>query len=298
MGILIFFGVAERELASVGIGIAPDVSSAETRKAPAPLYDREHLPPPPELRAEAYIVRLIGDDYPLLRRREEKELAPASLTKILTSVLAKEELSEQTRIVFSKEAKNVEQKTSAVAAGEEFLRDDVIAFALIESANDAARALAQAIGARRGGKSFEERMNVFEALINQKIRALGLTHTYFSNATGLDKENHYSSAKDLAEIAEYAWVHHPDIWEISRLAAAAITSQNGTVYEIENTNDLLREFPGIRGGKTGFTDNALEALILLYPVRPSYTAVIVLLRSEDRFGDGRKVIRWLEEAFQ
>jgi D-alanyl-D-alanine carboxypeptidase len=78
---------------------------------------------------------------------------------------------------------------------------------------------------------------------------------------------------------------------------ADITSMGDRAYHIEATNQLLSEFPALRGGKTGLTDFAKGALILLYPVRPDRTAVIIILGSDDRFADGRNLIHWLESAF-
>ena len=102
------------------------------------------------------------------------------------------------------------------------------------------------------------------------------------------------SAEDLAILAEYILKKHTKILEISRTVETVVYSDKLTEYRVANTNDLLREFPAILGGKTGFTDNAKGALLFLYPVRPGLTAIAVLLGSEDRFEDGRWIIQWLE----
>lgn len=255
------------------------------------------LPPEPEINAHAYLVRIIGEDTPLLMRRAEKSLPPASLTKILTSVIALEELPPETKISFSKDAKNTEPKISDAKLNEIFRKEDVIRFAMIASANDAAVALAEAVGKQKGAHTFIDAIHNFVVLMNDKARALGLFNSSFENPTGLDQKNHRTSAEDLARLIEYIWYYHPDLWEISRTKETIVYSDSQKEHTIQNTDELLREFPAIRGSKTGLTDEAKGALILLYPVKPDKTALAVILGSENRFEDGRRIIQWIEKAF-
>lgn len=254
------------------------------------------LTPSPELKAQAYTVKIVGVNRPLLSQREWKRLAPASLTKILTAVLAKEILPADEKIIFSKETKQTEEKLSPLKADEETTRDKAIELALVNSFNDAALALAESIGKSRGGVNFAERLAIFKTLANEKTHLLRLQDSEFKNPIGLDEDGHYATAQDLAELAEYIWLRHSDLWTISRQVATVVGTENGTEYKINNTNELLKEFPAILGGKTGFTDKARGALLFLYPLRPNKTVVVVILSSEDRFGDGRKIINWLETS--
>lgn len=250
--------------------------------------------PAPEINAHAYIVKIIGRNQPLLSRRAWKSLPPASLTKLLTTVLAKESLLAEDKITFSEEAKNTEEKLSPVKKEDAVSRDQAIALALVNSFNDAALALAENIGKEKGGLTSQEKLDIFKTLLNEKANQLSLFGSEFQNPIGLDEDGHYASAQDLARLAEYIWLSHPDIWEISRQIETTIKTEKGFVYKINNTNDLLKEFPAILGSKTGFTEKARGTLLFLYPVRPDKTAIMVLLGSEDRFGDGRKIIQWLE----
>ena len=280
-------------------------SSVLTLRARTPIVAREKilekspriLPPDPEINAHAYLVRLIGDETPLLKRRSEKSLPPASLTKILTSIIALEELPPETKISFSRDAKNTEPKISDAKLNETFRKEDIIRFAMISSANDAAVALAEAIGKQKGAHTFTDAMHNFVVLMNDKARALGLLNSSFKNPTGLDQKNHQTSAEDLARLIEYIWYYHPDLWEISRTKETIVYSDSQKEHTIQNTDELLREFPGIQGSKTGLTDEAKGTLILLYPVKPDKTALAVILGSENRFEDGRRIIQWIEKAF-
>lgn len=253
--------------------------------------------PQPQINAHAYLVKIIGEDGALLSQRSWKPLPPASLTKILTALVAYEELPAAEKIRFSEDAKRVEEKTSSAKAGEIFARNDVIRLALIGSANDAALALAESVGAEMGGATFEDRVRLFVWKMNERARELGMLSSEFKNPAGLDEEGHLSTAEDVTRLAEYTWFRHKELWENSRIISAEILSESGNIHKVVTTNDLLKEFPAILGGKTGFTDEAKGTLIMLYPMRPDKVAVIVILGSDDRFGDGRKIIQWLEESF-
>jgi D-alanyl-D-alanine carboxypeptidase len=247
------------------------------------------LRPAPELSAHAHLVGIMGEKWPLLKQREWKPLAPASLSKLMTAVLAEDYLPPLAPIIFSETAKSMKEdgeKMSKVDVGEILTKEDVIKLLLIASANDAATALAEMLGGE----------DQFQKLASQKAREIGLKNSQFVNPTGLDEDGHYTTAEDLARLAAYIWQNHPSIWEITRLKEAVIFSEPDHEYTVETTNKLLAGFPGILGGKTGFTDDAKESLILLYPVRPDKVAIIVILRSDNRFEDARKIIKWLENG--
>lgn len=272
---------------------------------------------PPDVSAEAYIVRFVGDERPVLERRADKPLAPASLTKIMTAVAAAEKLAPGDTGVMTAFAKAVEERKSPAREGEEFSRDDLLRAALVMSANDAALTLAERVGEQYGGiaeecgdivprvpciqqratSAAERHVAAFVRLMNAKSRILGMDATHFENPTGLDMPGHVSTARDLARMAEYVFGRYPALWEMTRRQEVEIAAIGGGAYTLANSNPLLAEFPGLAGGKTGLTDRAKEALMLLYPAGENRIAVIVILRSDDRFGDGRKIIRWLEENF-
>ena len=255
------------------------------------------LPAEPDVLAESFLVQIIGNQAPVLVRRPSQQMRPASLTKILTSLIAIEELDKDAPVVFSSFAKAAGEKESPVPVGEAFIRNNAIRFAVVESANDAAVALAEAVGRKRGAFSFDDALSLFVQAANQKAKQLDMRNSQFQNPTGLDADNHYTTAEDLFRLVSNSLETHPEIWEFSRENGADIRSLTGTSYHIAATNQLLSEFPGLMGGKTGLTDQAKGALILLYPVTPDHTAVIIILGSDNRFEDGRKLIRWLEEVF-
>jgi D-alanyl-D-alanine carboxypeptidase (penicillin-binding protein 5/6) len=119
---------------------------------------------------------------------------------------------------------------------------ELIEAALIQSANDAAVALAQYVG--------NGSIPAFVAMMNEKARQLGLTETHFANPDGLDAAGHYSSARDVTKLAQIL-MHDPFVRSIVRLRVAHITGRT-----LHTWNDLLATFPGVIGVKTGHTDKA------------------------------------------
>ena len=275
-------------LAAVGGQTAKPVTQKINTASILPVYIG------PELSAQAYLVKIVGEDKVLLTQRAWKKLPPASLTKIMTSLVALRELNPFNRITFSRDSKNTEQIVSPTKAGESFTREDMVRLAIVGSANDAALALAEETGRSKGAQSFGESLMIFKDLMNQEAARLGMADTSFENPVGFDDPTHYTTAQDLARLAEYTWFNYPLIWEFSRSQEADVYSEVGNAYKMANSNNLLKEFPSILGTKTGTTDNAKEALVMFYPVRPDKTALVIILKSENRAEDGRKILQWLD----
>lgn len=256
---------------------------------------------PPTLTAYAYLVRFLGGGRVILKQREWEPLPPASLTKILTALIAEERLAPDDTIPLSQEAKQrggrEGGKISDVPAGESLKRDDMLRLAMVASANDAALALAETVGRKEGAYMFSDAVARFVERMNKKAHEIGLRHSFFQNPTGLNEPLHRMNAYDLADLVAYSWYTHPHLFEISRTTEATVTTTSGAEYVLSNTNELLGEFPAILGSKTGYLNAENETLAMVYPVLPDRAAIIVLLGSKDRFGDGRKIIQWLEEAF-
>ncbi|OHA03943.1 MAG: hypothetical protein A3J58_03000 [Candidatus Sungbacteria bacterium RIFCSPHIGHO2_02_FULL_52_23] len=287
--LLSFMGRDDR----VPSGTGAEQASAEIMPAPVVVPNIAE----PILNAEAYMVRFADNASPLLTRHADEALSPASLTKIMTVFAARQILAPDDNVLFTEDAKMAETVRSDASSGEIFMRDDAVRMAMIPSANDAALALADAAGRKAGEGDFESRIAFFVRFMNEQARVMGLHETHFTNPTGLDAPGHMASVRDLAELVRVALARDPEMFAISREMAADVFSTAGKRHTMESTNDLLKEFPALAGGKTGMTDNAKGTLVLVYPVPPHRTAIIVLMKSEDRFGDGRKIIRWLEEAF-
>lgn len=258
----------------------------------------------PELTAEAVLIERLKNGETLFGRNADARLPIASLTKLMTALLLAEEIEPLAEVEFSSSAKEIgaaDDKRSAVLAGERLRAEDVLAMLLISSDNDAAYAVAEHVAARRRPElrsaTFPERISAFVGLMNERAAELGLANTHFANPAGRDHPENFSSARDLGRLAAFIARERPALLAASRTRETFVFGARGRRYGLVNTDPLLGEFPALYGSKTGFEENAKGALLLLYQLAPDDPMAIVLLRSSDRFGDGRSAIGWLESGF-
>jgi D-alanyl-D-alanine carboxypeptidase (penicillin-binding protein 5/6) len=198
--------------------------------------------PPPGIDAAAWY--LVGDDGAVLARgNASSPRAVASITKLMTAVVALErsELTDLVRV--SPGATRIGESTVYLRAGEELTVGELIRATLVPSANDAAQALALHVG--RGDA------DRFVQLMNAKARELGLSDTRFENAHGLDESGHVSSARDATALVRYA-LGVPFIRD--GLSRSSVTLPGGRTFT--TTDDLLVGWAPLVGGKTGHTRDA------------------------------------------
>ena len=175
----------------------------------------------------------------------------ASTTKIMTALVAIENGDADAEIVIPGAAVGVEGSSLYLKAGEKMTLRDLLYGLLLQSANDAAEAIAIAIGGSVEG---------FADLMNEKAAAMGLTDTHFTNPHGLADENHYTTARELAKIAAEA-MQQPLFCEICGARRAAIPNGEGGKRYLVNHNKLLFTYAGAIGVKTGFTKKAGRCLV-------------------------------------
>ena len=235
-------------------------------------------------------------DLVLFQKNESEKLPIASLTKLMTALVASNIYQLSDRIEISKQAIKQEGEEVKLKVGEMLSVRELLSMALIESSNDAAYALATPnVGRERmGEESFVDLMNL-EAYYNV---GLNPKTTHFINPTGLDPGDpfqitNYSTAEDLVKLAKYLIKYKPEILEILS------QKENGDFdYTLENTNELLGEIEEIIGGKTGYTDRAGGCLILILEGPRKNTFLInVILGSENRFEEMKQLINWTKQAF-
>jgi serine-type D-Ala-D-Ala carboxypeptidase (penicillin-binding protein 5/6) len=179
----------------------------------------------------------------LLARGAHDRLPMASITKLMTALLTIEREKPGEVVVVDPDAVGVTGSTIRLRAGERLTVRDLLAAALIQSANDSANALAEHVGDGDGGR--------FVDLMNQRARALGLRETQFARPDGLDVAGHYSTAWDVTRLGLVA-MQEPLIRRLVRMESASIAGGR----TLHTWNDLLGEFPGVFGVKTGHTSGA------------------------------------------
>jgi len=187
----------------------------------------------------------------LYEKNATQRLPPASLTKIMTALVALEKAPPQQVVSVDSRALVKRPPRLKLKTGEEFLLNDLLAAMLVTSANDACQAVALHIGGE---------YDSFVELMNTRAQALHLQETHFANPCGFDAPDHYSTAVDLAKLTEEA-MGTPTFAMMVRTLERDITSLNGQhQVHLSSTNQLLLD-PDITGVKTGFTAKAGRCLI-------------------------------------
>ncbi len=205
----------------------------------------------PRVDARAYLVMNAATGDVLVSKNVNARLPIASLTKLMTVDVALQHLSLDRYVTVSSRATSAGEESAGLRAGEQILVGDLVRAALIQSANDAADALADA--ASNGNRA------LFVSWMNREARDLGLTRTHFTRPDGLDAPRHYSSARDITRLAQWA-MGLPEVRNTVRLRGSTISGGR----TLSTWNDLLDTFPGVVGVKTGHTDEAGWCQVALY----------------------------------
>ena len=233
--------------------------------------------------AQAYLVETNG--AALWEKQAHRRLSPASLTKLMTALLVAEHQQPDALVTVSPAAAKETGSRIDIKAGETFRSADLLAAALIASANDACHALADAVAGDQ---------KRFVQLMNRRARELGMQDTHFANACGHDAADHYSSAQDLGLLAHEV-LKHPAMLSLTSKIDTRITTQDGAhSYRFENKNELIGRYPGAFGLKSGYTANAGKCLIA-YAKRGEQRVLLVMLHGKNRWWDA---VDMLDAAFE
>ena len=186
---------------------------------------------------------------------KDERLAPASMTKLMTMLLIMEALEENKinlddMVLISKNASDMGGSQVFLETNSEIQVEQLLKGIAIASGNDAAVAMAEHIAGST---------NEFVNMMNKKVKELGLKNTNFVNVHGLDVDNHYSSAYDMAVIAREL-LKHEKILEYSSLYEDYLIKPDGSKTWLVNTNKLVRFYAGVDGLKTGYTSAAKYCL--------------------------------------
>jgi serine-type D-Ala-D-Ala carboxypeptidase (penicillin-binding protein 5/6) len=199
--------------------------------------------PPPPVSAHAFFVVSAVDNSTLAARSPAAKRAVASITKLMTVLVALEHVSPDEMVVVPRQATGIGEATAGLRPGDRVTVRDLVVGVLVPSANDAATALALFVA--------HGSLPRFVALMNAKARLLGMRDTHFANPHGLDQAGHHSSARDTVTLLRAA-LRKPLVREWSRRRAATLSTGRMVV----STDDLLGRVPQLVGGKTGHTDDA------------------------------------------
>ena len=222
----------------------------------------------------------------LYKKNINERLSIASLTKLMTALVVTENINLMEVVTISKEAVETEGNRVDLWPQETISAKSLLYALLIPSSNDAAVALA-------------EHLEGFVELMNERAKNLGLKNTHFTNPAGFDEPGNFSTAYDLARLTSFL-LDRPLIFEISKIPRMRIYSADESInHLLFNTNKLLGELPAIVGGKTGFTEEAKETMVLVVKESTKNHQIIsVVLGSEDKFEETKRLIEWILKVYE
>ncbi|WP_217913427.1 D-alanyl-D-alanine carboxypeptidase family protein [Miltoncostaea marina] len=243
--------------------------------------------PAPEVAAAAYILVNPRTGETLAQRAPDRELAMASTTKIMTALVVLDEAGLDEEYTVPRAAVEIGGSSAGLVAGERLSVRDLLTGLLVASGNDAGLTLAQGVAGSEAA---------FVELMNARARRMGLAHTRFHNAHGLDAPGHHSSVSDLIRLGRVA-MRDPVFRAIVASRRATIPGPRGAgVRELVSENLLLDLDPGADGVKTGMTNDAGYAIVARSR-RPAlgvtlYAAMIGSPSGEQRAQDTKRLLDW------
>ena len=208
-----------------------------------------------QVQINSYIVKETGSSKVLMAKDIDRPVSPASLTKILTCIMAIESGRLDQDVLITKESTMVEPSKAGFRQGDKIKLVDLVKAAMVNSSNDAAFAIAIHLSGT---------LDSFVASMNYKAKMIGMKNSRFTNPAGFDKgiyAGNISTAEDLLRLTEYA-VKNPVFNQVARLEKAVFMEQTThKVYCLRTHNKLLDKYPYAVGIKTGYTTKAGGCLI-------------------------------------
>lgn len=252
----------------------------------------------PEIEAKAALIFDPGKDKILFQKNIEQVLPIASLTKLMTGLIVLEKMDLGEIVVVSESALAGYGEQGGLMRHETISVGNLLNILLIESSNDAALALAEAVEEKNSGVGFV-------SLMNQKAQDLGLKNTIFVEPSGYESGN-VSTAWEIARLAEYSF-NQPLLWQILKAPTLDVFSADGQIkHHLVNTDELLNRLPNIVGGKTGYTPEAQGCLLLVTEEKNGSSSaalnnsshlITVILGAQERFLETERLLDWVREAY-
>jgi D-alanyl-D-alanine carboxypeptidase len=243
------------------------------------------LPVDPELppiTAAAWLLYDVETDSVLASHNADEERPMASVTKLMSAVVASRRADPDELVVISDHAAAVGEAEIGLVPGELWTVRDLLAAMMVRSGNDAAVAVAEHIAGNEPA---------FIRLMNEEAAAMGMANSSFANPHGLDAPDHYTTASDLLIVAQAA-LEDPLLTKLMRTQTVRFRPDSeGRPRRANSTNKLLGVYPGTIGMKTGFTGRAGKVLVSA-ATQGERTLIAVVMGSKDHFDDSRRLLEY------
>jgi len=243
--------------------------------------------PEVQIVGEAGIVKDLITGEVLYSKNKNEEHPLASLTKIMSSIIASEYLEDETLVTIHSHD-ILKEGDSGLFENELWKAKELLGLTLVASSNDGTSAIKTTIE-----KNYQ--IDLINEM-NKKAKLLDLDNTYFLNESGLDVTENiggsYGSAEDIADLLDYAILNHYDLFNNTNKDYNTFYSVNYGPHTVQNTNLVTQSIPSLLIGKTGFTDLAGGNLAIVFEKEPMHPIAVVVLGStkNDRFTDVEKLV--------
>lgn len=245
------------------------------------------LPAPPKVSAKNAVVIELTSGKVLYEKNADEKAYPASITKILTALVAIENEDVNTVVTVTDSAVGVEGSSIYLTKEETLPLKDLLYGMMLRSGNDAAVAIAAEVGG-----TTEE----FVEMMNERARKIGAKNTHFTNPNGLQDENHYTTAKDMAQISREA-MKNSAFREIAAAKSYTTDRGEGKYNYFANKNKVIYQYEGGTGIKIGFTKTAGRTLVASSK-RDGMELICVVLNAPDWFNDTYNLMDYCYENYQ
>lgn len=255
----------------------------------APTYSDEIWTPqsPPGISAQTAIMIEANSGEVLYEKNAEGKAYPASITKIMTALLAVENGTLDKKVKVSANASGVEGSSIYLEVGEKISLRDLVYGLMLRSGNDAAIAISEEIGGSTSN---------FVIMMNKRARELGAFNTHFTNPNGLHNPDHYTTAKDMALIAMAA-MKNADFKEVAATKSWVTERGEGKYNYFYNKNKVVYQYNGGTGIKIGYTKAAGRTLVASSE-RNGMELICVVMNAPDWFQDTYKLMDYAYSQYE
>jgi len=242
----------------------------------------------PKIEAKAALIMDFESGSILYEKNANQKMQIASITKLMTAIVALENANLNETVTVSSKAALTEGSKAWLLQGEKITMKNSLFALLINSGNDAAVAIAQHIAGD---------IPSFVDMMNEKAKKLGLNGTHFKNPIGFDSLENYSTTRDIALIGRYAF-RKKFIRDAVRIHTMQITSIDEEIsHDLKSTNKLLDSFLNVIGLKTGHTELAGLCFVSVIDDNHGNKIITVILNSPDRFQETKSLASWAFNSY-
>lgn len=255
----------------------------------SPVYGTEPAAPvcPPEISAQAAIMIEANSGEVLFEKNPDQKAYPASITKIMTALLAIENGALDKKVKISENASGIEGSSIYLETGEKIPLRDLVYGLMLRSGNDAAIAIAEEIGGCTDN---------FVMMMNKRARELGAFDTHFANPNGLHNPDHYTTARDMALISMAA-MENPEFEKVASAKSWVSDRGEGKYNYFYNKNKVVYQYEGGTGIKIGYTRAAGRTLVASSR-RNGMELICVVMNAPNWFQDTYKLMDYAYSQYE